>query len=88
MTLKVIYQSDASYGDLLQLSNSVSLHQQHLPFLLTEIYKNAGGLNSQLCCHTSNAERFRITYNRVQYFSFHPQGLTFMALTLYIFLGP
>ena len=29
-TLKVIYQSDASYDDLLQLSNSVSLHQRHL----------------------------------------------------------
>ena len=26
-TLKVIYQSEASYDDLLQLSNSVSLHQ-------------------------------------------------------------
>ena len=36
-SLKVIYQSDASYDDLLQLSNSVSLHQRHLQFLLTEI---------------------------------------------------
>ena len=34
-SLKVIYQSDASYNDLLQLSNSVSLHQQDLLFLLT-----------------------------------------------------
>ena len=37
-SLKVIYQSDTSYDDLLQLSNSVSLHQRHLRFLLREIY--------------------------------------------------
>ena len=46
-TLKVIYQSDASYDDLLQLSNSVSLHQRHLWFLLTEIYRSTGTLNPQ-----------------------------------------
>ena len=46
-SLKVIYQSGASYDDLLQLSNSVSLHQRHLRFLLTEIYKRTGTLNPQ-----------------------------------------
>ena len=48
-SLKVIYQYDASYDDLLQLSNSVSLHQRHLRFLLTEIYKykSTGTLNPQ-----------------------------------------
>ena len=43
-SLKVIYQFDASYDDLLQLSNSVSLHQRHLRFLLMEIYKSTGTL--------------------------------------------
>ena len=46
-SLKAIYQSDASYDDLLQLSNRVSLHQRHLRFLLTEIYKCTGALNPQ-----------------------------------------
>ena len=46
-SLKVIYQSDAYYHDLLQLSNSVSLHQRHLQFLLTEIYESTGSLNPQ-----------------------------------------
>ena len=41
-TLKAIYQSDASYDDLLQSSKSVFLHQQRLRFLLTEIYKSTG----------------------------------------------
>ena len=46
-SLKAIYRSDASYDDLLQLSNSASLHQRHLRFLLTEIYKSTGTLNPQ-----------------------------------------
>ena len=41
-SLKVIYQSDASYDDLLQLNKSVSLW-----LLLTEIYKSTGTLNPQ-----------------------------------------
>ena len=46
-TLKVIYQSDFSYDDLLQLSNSLFLHQRHLRFLLTKIYKSTGTLNTE-----------------------------------------
>ena len=37
--LEVIYQSNAFYDDLLQLSNSVSLHQRHLRFLLRKYTK-------------------------------------------------
>ena len=46
-TPKVIYQSATSYDDLLQLSNSVPIQQWHLRFLLTEICKSTGTLNSQ-----------------------------------------
>ena len=38
-TLKVIYQSEESYENLLLESSSVSVHQRHLRFLLTEITK-------------------------------------------------
>ena len=38
-TLKVIYQSEESYENLLLESSSVSIHQRHLRFLVTEIYK-------------------------------------------------
>ena len=44
-TLKVIYQSGASYDDI--LSNSLFLHQRHQRSLLTEIYKSTGTLNPQ-----------------------------------------
>ena len=35
-TLRVVYQSDDSYENLLNLgNNNVSLHQRHLKFLVT-----------------------------------------------------
>ena len=70
-TLRVIYQSGTFYNDLLQLSKSTSLHQQHL-YLQMYWY-----LEPPLPYHTSNIERPHITKSRdwVQYFSFHPQGL-------------
>ena len=46
-TLKVIYQFATSYDDLLQLNKSVPIQQIHLRFLLTEISKSTGTLNSQ-----------------------------------------
>ena len=46
-SLKLIYQSDASYDNLLQLRNSLFLHQRHLQFLWAEIYKSTGTLNPQ-----------------------------------------
>ena len=42
----------------------------------------------RLCCHTSNTERFHITWDGVQYFSFHAQGLQFIVITLYTLVGP
>ena len=46
-TLKVTYQSDTSYDDVLQMSSIVALLQRYLRFLLTEIYKSTGTLNTQ-----------------------------------------
>ena len=44
-TLRIIYQSDESYENLLNLDNSVSLHQRHLRFLVTEIFKSLSKTN-------------------------------------------
>ena len=38
-TLKVINESDDTYDNLLLQSNTVSVHQRHLRFLLTEYIK-------------------------------------------------
>ena len=44
-TLRVIYQSDESYENLLNVDNSVSLHQRHLRILVTEIFKGVSKKN-------------------------------------------
>ena len=44
-TLKVIYESNDTYDNLLLQSDTVSVHQRHLRFLVTEIYKSISQLN-------------------------------------------
>ena len=46
-TLKVIYQSNDTYENLLLQSNTVSVHKRHLRFLMIEIYKSISQLNPQ-----------------------------------------
>ena len=58
-TLKVIYQSEESYENLLE-SHSVSVHQKHLPFLVTKIYKNTTQVNPKL-------RRPYFTYSNITY---------------------
>ena len=49
-TLKVIYQSNETYKELLELSETVSIHQGHLRFLVTEVYKITSYLSSKFMC--------------------------------------
>ena len=37
--LRLVYQNNLSLSELLDLDNSVTVHQKSLPFLVTEIYK-------------------------------------------------
>ena len=46
-TFKVIYESNDTYENLLLQSNTVSVHQRHLRFLMIEIYKSISQLNPQ-----------------------------------------
>ena len=46
-TLKFIYQLNDTYENLLLQSNTVSIHQRHLRFLMIEIYKSISQLNPQ-----------------------------------------
>ena len=46
-TLKVIYQSEESYENLLLESSSVSVHQRHLRFSVTEICKSTTQINPE-----------------------------------------
>ena len=46
-TLKVIHESNVSYDNLLLRSNTVSVHQRYLRFLVTEIYKSISQLSPE-----------------------------------------
>ena len=46
-TLKVVYGIDDSYNNLLLSSNSVSIHQRYLGFLLTEIFKSISQISPE-----------------------------------------
>ena len=46
-TLKVVYGIDDSYSNLLLSGNSVSIHQRHLRFLVTEIFKSISQINPE-----------------------------------------
>ena len=43
--LKIVYQKDQSYEDLLTISKTKSIHQKHLFYLTKEIYKTLNNLN-------------------------------------------
>ena len=45
--LKAAYGIDDSYNNLLSSSNSVSIHQRHLQFLVTEIFKSLSRINPE-----------------------------------------
>ena len=46
-TLNVIYESNDTYDNLLLQSNTVSVYQRHIRFLMTETYKSISQLNPQ-----------------------------------------
>ena len=46
-TLKIIFESNDTYDNLLWPSNMISVHQRHLRFLMTERYKSISKLNPE-----------------------------------------
>ena len=55
MTLKVVSGVDDSYNNLLLSSNSVSIHQRHLRFLVTEVFKAYLKSIQNLCGYSKKA---------------------------------
>ena len=73
-TLKVNYQSNKTYGERLELSKTVSIHQRYLRFLVTEVYKSTSYLNPKLMC--SFFTHREIPYNlRSKYYGTNPVHL-------------
>ena len=60
-TLKVIYGIDDSYNNLSLRSNSVSIHQWHLQFLMTEMFKSISQINPEFM--RSFFKQKKLSYN-------------------------
>ena len=60
-TLRVAYQSDESYEALLNLDNSVFLHQRHFKILVTEIFKSVSKTNPKFLWSYFSSEN--LSYN-------------------------
>ena len=60
-TLKVVYGIDDSYNNLLLNSSSVSIHQRHLRFLVTEIFKRISQINPEFM--SSFFKQKKLSYN-------------------------
>ena len=46
--LRLVYQNNLNFSEILDLDNSVILHQKHLQDLVTEIYKVKHGIASEI----------------------------------------
>ena len=44
--LKVIFNSDDGYDELLQMNNEITIHQKHLHALICEVFKSLNNSNA------------------------------------------
>ena len=71
-TLKVIHQSYKTYEELLELSETVRIHQRDLRFLDTEVYKSTSYLNTKFMCSFFTHEEIPYNLRKGQVLSLPP----------------
>ena len=83
----VIYQSNKTYEKLLKLSETVSLHQRHLRFLVTEVYKSTSYLNSKFMCSFFTHKEIPYNLRKGQVHSLPPARSTYYGTNSVQFRG-
>ena len=86
-TLKVIYQSNKTYEELLELSETVSIHQRHLRFLVTEVYKSISCINSKFMCSFFTHEKSPYNLRKGQMLSLPPARSSYYGTNSVHFRG-
>ena len=86
-TLKVIYQSNNKYEELLELSETVSIHQRHLRFLVTEVCKSTSYLNPKFMCSFFTHKEIPYNLRKGQLLSLPPARSTYYGTNLVHFRG-
>ena len=86
-TLKAIYQSNNTYEELLELSETVSIHQRHLRFLVTEVYKSTSYLNPKFMCSFFTHKEIPYNLRKGQVLSLPPARSTYYGTNSVHFRG-
>ena len=86
-TLEVIYQSNKIYKELLELSETVSIHQRHLKFLINEIYKSTLYLNPKFMSSFFTHKEISYNLSKSQMFSLPPVRSTYCGTNTVHFRG-
>ena len=87
-TLKVIYQSNKNHEELLELREAVSIHQRHLRFLVTEVYKSTSYLNSKFMWSFFTHKKIPYNLRKSQVLSLPPAIPTYYGTNSVHFWNP
>ena len=86
-TLKVIYESYKIYEELLELSETVSIHERRLIFLVTEVYKSTSYLNPKFMCSFFTHKEIPYNLRKGQVLSLPPARSTYYGTNSVHFRG-
>ena len=86
-TLNVIYQPNKTYEQRLDLSETVSIHQRHLRFLVTEVYKSTSYLNPKFMCSFFTHKEIPYNLRKGQVLSLPPARSTYYGTNSVHFWG-
>ena len=85
--LEVIYQSNSTNEELLELSETVSIHQRYLRFLVTEVYKSTSYLNPKFMCSFFTHKETPYNLRKGQVLSLPPARSTYYGTNSVHFRG-
>ena len=86
-TLHIVHETfEKSYEDLL-LMNYISIHQNHLHFLATEIFKSVNNLNLQFMWNYFSFKPILCELRKGNAMHFSPAGSTWHGINNFLFRG-
>ena len=86
-TLKVICHSNKTYEELLELNETVSIHQRQLRFLVTKVYKSTSCLNPKFMCSFFTHKEIPYNLRKSQVLSLPLARLTYYGTNSVDFRG-
>ena len=85
--LNVIYQSNKTYQELLAQSDTVSIYERRLRFLITEVYKSTSDLKPKFMCSFFTHKEISYNLRKGQVLSLPPERSTYYGTNSVHFWG-